>query len=97
VLLAANCYIGGAQHRYDRLDLPIMRQGYDSRGGVVIEDDVWLGAGVMILDGVRVGTGCVVGAGSVVTKELPPFSVAVGVPARIVANRRDRDEEVKTV
>ncbi len=74
-----------------------MRQGYDSRGGVVIEDDVWLGAGVMILDGVRVGTGCVVGAGSVVTKELPPFSVAVGVPARIVANRRDRDEEVKTV
>ncbi|MBN1540999.1 flippase-like domain-containing protein [candidate division KSB1 bacterium] len=94
VLLAANCYIGGAQHRFDRLDVPIMRQGYDSRGGVVIEDDVWLGAGVMVLDGVRIGTGCVVGAGSVVTKNLPPYSVAVGVPARIVGNRRDSSEDI---
>jgi uncharacterized protein (TIRG00374 family) len=93
VLFAANCYVGGAQHRFDRTDIPIMRQGYESKGGVVIEDDVWLGAGVTILDGVRIGTGSVVGAGSVVTKDLPSFSVAVGSPARVVFNRKEPQHE----
>jgi len=88
VLMAANCYIGGAQHRFDRLDVPIMRQGYDSRGGVVIEDDVWLGTDVKILDGVTVGTGCVIGAGSIVTKDIPPYSIAVGAPAKVRASRK---------
>ena len=88
VLLAANCYIGGAQHRFDRLDIPIMRQGYDSKGGVVIEDDVWLGTDVKVLDGVTIGTGSVIGAGSVVTKDIPPYSIAVGVPAKIKGSRR---------
>ena len=88
VLLAANCYIGGAQHQFDRLDVPIMRQGYESRGGVVIEDDVWLGANVIILDGVTVGTGSVIGAGSVVTKDIPPYSIAVGVPAKVKDSRK---------
>jgi uncharacterized protein (TIRG00374 family) len=88
VLLAARCYIGGAQHRFDRTDIPIMRQGYDSKGGVVIEDDVWLGADVKVLDGVTIGTGSVVGAGSVVTKDLPPYAIAVGVPAEIKASRK---------
>ncbi len=88
VLLAANCYIGGAQHKFDRLDIPIMRQGYDSRGGVVIEDDVWLGTDVKILDGVTVGTGSVIGAASVVTKDIPPYSIAVGAPAKIKGTRK---------
>ncbi|RPI03518.1 MAG: TIGR00374 family protein [Calditrichaeota bacterium] len=87
VLLAANCYIGGAQHRFDRLDVPIMRQGYVSRGGVTIEDNVWLGAGVIVLDGVTIGSGSVIGAGSVVTKSVPPNSIAVGVPAKIKGSR----------
>ncbi len=88
VLLAANCYIGGAQHKFDRLDVPIMRQGYDSKGGVVIEDDVWLGAGVMVLDGVTIGTGSVIGAAAVVTKDIPPYSIAVGIPAKVVGSRK---------
>jgi len=87
VLMAANCYIGGAQHKFDRLDVPIMRQGYDSRGGVIIEDDVWLGAGVTILDGVVIGTGSVIGAGSIVTKGIPPYSIALGAPAKVRASR----------
>jgi uncharacterized protein (TIRG00374 family) len=87
VLLAANCYIGGAQHKFDRLDVPIMRQGYESKGGVVIEDDVWLGAGVMVLDGVTIGTGSVIGAAAVVTKDIPPFSIALGIPAKVVGTR----------
>jgi len=89
VLLAANCYIGGAQHKFDRLDIPIMRQGYESKGGVVIEDDVWLGAGVTVLDGVTIGTGCVIGAGAVVTKDIPPYSIALGAPARVKASRKE--------
>ncbi|MBD3374899.1 flippase-like domain-containing protein [candidate division KSB1 bacterium] len=92
VLLAANCYVGGAQHKFDRCDIPIMRQGYDSKGGVVIEDDVWLGAGVTILDGVKIGTGCVIGAGSIVTKDLPPYSIARGIPAKVVADRRELNQ-----
>jgi len=90
VLLAANCYIGGAQHRFDRLDIPIMRQGYDSKGGVTIEDDVWIGAGVTVLDGVHIGTGAVIGAGSVVTKSIPPFAIVRGVPARVTGYRNEK-------
>ncbi len=89
VLLAANCYVGGAQHKFDRLDIPIMRQGYESKGGVTIEDDVWLGAGVTVVDGVRIGTGSVIGAGAVVTKDIPPYSIAMGVPAKVVGNRKE--------
>lgn len=86
-LIAASCCIGGVLHRTDRRDVPIAHQGTLDRGGVVIEDDVWLGAGAIVLDGVTVGRGCVVGAGSVVTKDIPPFSVAYGVPARVVRQR----------
>ncbi len=91
VLLAANCYIGGIKHCFDRTDLPIMRQGYESKGGVVIEDDVWLGAGVMVLDGVTIGSGCVVAAGSIVTKDLPPYSIAMGAPAKVVKSRKQNN------
>lgn len=93
VLLAANCYVGGAQHRFDRLDVPIMRQGYESRGGVVIEDNVWLGTGVIVLDGVTIGSGSVIGAGSVVTKDIPPNSIAVGVPAKVRGVRSQNTDD----
>jgi acetyltransferase-like isoleucine patch superfamily enzyme len=55
-----------------------------SREGIKIEDNCWLGTGVKILDGVTIGRGCVIGAGSVVTKNIPPYSVAVGVPAKVI-------------
>lgn len=88
VLFAANCYIGGAQHNFDRTDIPIMRQGYNNRGGVTIEDDVWLGTDVKILDGVTIGTGCVIGAGALVTKDIPPYSIALGIPAKVTGSRK---------
>jgi acetyltransferase-like isoleucine patch superfamily enzyme len=87
VLIAGNCYIGGGRYIADRIDVPLMDQGLFSKGPVSIGDDVWLGAGAIVLDGVTIGKGCIVGAGSVVTKDLPEYSIAVGVPAKVIKQR----------
>jgi acetyltransferase-like isoleucine patch superfamily enzyme len=87
VLIAANCYIGGARYRSKEIDIPMMAQGVYSRGPIAIEDDVWLGAGVIVQDGVHIGKGCIVGSGAVVTKDLPDYAVAAGVPAKIIKMR----------
>lgn len=87
ILIAGNCYIGGARYITDRRDIPIMDQGVYSRGAVVIEDDVWIGASATVLDGVRIGRGSIVGAASLVTRDVPEYSIAVGVPAKVVGHR----------
>ena len=87
VLIAGNCYIGGGRYISDRLDIPMMEQGLYSKGPVVIGDDVWLGAGAIVLDGVRIGKGCIIGAGAVVTKDLPDYAIAIGVPAKVTKMR----------
>ena len=89
VLIAGNCYIGGGRYRTDRLDIPMMKQGLYTKGPIVIGDDVWLGAGATVLDGVQIGRGCIVGAGAMVTKDLPEYAIATGVPAKIVKYRTD--------
>ena len=68
---------------------PIQGQPTWTRGGIVVEDDAWLGYGVIVLDGVRIGAGAVIGAGSVVTSNIPPDAIAQGVPARVVGSRQD--------
>ncbi len=73
---------------------PIAEQGITARG-IAIEDDVWLGGGAVVLDGVRIGRGAVVGAGAVVTEDLPPYAIAVGVPARVVGSRLDRSRPLE--
>ena len=87
VLVAANCSIGLATHEFADPSTPIALQGLRRKGGVVIEEDVWLSVNVVVLDGVRIGRGSVVGAGSVVTKDVPPYSIAVGIPARVTGSR----------
>ena len=91
VLIAGNCYIGGSRYFTESLDLPIMDQGRYTRGPVSIGEGSWIGAGVIILDGVRIGCGCVVGAGSVVTKDLPDYAVAANVPCRVIRSRTESD------
>jgi acetyltransferase-like isoleucine patch superfamily enzyme len=87
-IFAAHCYlVAGGNHDFTRTDIPIIQQPSLSRGGIRIEANVWLGARVTVLDGVTIGHDSVVGAGAVVTRDLPPFSVAVGVPARVVRRR----------
>ena len=87
VRIAGHCMIVGANHRFDRLDIPIHQQGMSEPKGVVIEDDVWIASNCVLLPGVRIGTGSVVGAGSIVTKDIPPRSIAVGNPAHVIRTR----------
>ena len=86
VAIAPNCMIIGASHRFDALDKPINKQGFDIKG-IEIESDVWIGANCCILDGVTIGAGSVIGAGSIVTKSIPKQSVAVGNPCRVIRKR----------
>jgi acetyltransferase-like isoleucine patch superfamily enzyme len=73
-------------HDFDRTDIPIRAQG-TTRQGITIEDDVWVGSNAIFLDGSRVGRGSVIGAGSVVRGNIPPYSIAVGVPAKVIRSR----------
>lgn len=70
-------------------DISIKRQPLQSKGGIIIDDDAWLGVGVIVLDGVRIGKGAVIGAGSVVVHDVPDGAVARGVPARVCMMRSD--------
>lgn len=75
VMIAGQCYIGGGRYRYDDRDTPIANQALFTKGPVVIEDDVWLGASVTVLDGVRIGKGSVIGSGTVVREDVPEYTV----------------------
>lgn len=80
-LIAQGSYITDADHVFADPDVPLASQGMRVKGPTVIEDNVWIGANVVVTSGVRIGRGSVVGAGSVVTRDIPPHSVAYGVPA----------------
>ena len=89
VLVAANCTFAAVNHEFRSRDKKIIDQRFQAgRGGIVIEDDVWIGANVVLLDGARVRRGCVVGAQSLVMGELEPYSINVGVPAHCVGYRQ---------
>jgi acetyltransferase-like isoleucine patch superfamily enzyme len=87
VLVAAYTYLVGGDHLYDRVDVPVLEQGRTARG-IDVGDNVWLGAHVVVADGVRIGRDAVIGAGAVVTGDIPEFHVAAGVPARVIRDRR---------
>lgn len=87
VMVAPGVSIITAAHGFSRLDIPMMYQDL-TFNKVVIEDDVWLGLRAVIMPGVRVGRGAVVGACAVVTKDVPPYAVVVGVPAKVIKTRK---------
>ena len=84
VLIAANCYITDHDHMWHDIDTPAIRNDCVIAQQVRICDEVWIGEKVVILKGVTIGANSVIGSGSVVTKSIPPFSVAVGNPARVI-------------
>lgn len=75
------------------LDADLRRQRYESAEAITIGDNVWLGGGVIVCPGVTIGNNCVIGAGSVVTRDVPPDSLAVGSPARVVRNLAERTRD----
>ncbi len=85
--IAPGCVIVGSNHNFKNRDLNIKSQGL-SRKGINISNDVWFGANVVVLDGVNIGEGSVIGAGSVVTKSIPPYSIAVGNPCNVIKTRK---------
>jgi acetyltransferase-like isoleucine patch superfamily enzyme len=95
VLIAPQVQILAVDHVIASARVPIMQQGLITRG-IVIEDGVWLGAGVVVTDGVRIGRNADIGAGAVVTRDIPPGVVALGVPARVVKTLADSEPPVDT-
>lgn len=88
VAIAANCTFAPVNHAYQNRDELIMNQGFlPSKGGIVIEDDVWIGANCVILDGARIRKGCVIGACSLVRGELEPYGVYGGHPLQKLKER----------
>ena len=92
VRLAQNVVLSGLNHNYAEIDSPIHEQGVSTKP-IVVEDESWIGANVVIVPGVTVGKHSIVAAGSVVTKNIPPYSVVAGNPARIL---KQYDFETKT-
>lgn len=86
-VLGPYCVIHSANHKFGKVDVPICRQGHVLKP-VFIGEDCWLGAHVTVVPGTIIEKGCVIGAGSVVTKHIPPYSVAVGNPARVIKKRK---------
>lgn len=75
-----------ANHRYATRNIPINQQGYDE-ADIIVGNDVWIGANSIITSGVKIGEGSVIGANSVVTHNIPPYSIAVGIPAKVIKTR----------
>ena len=86
VIIGPRVNLHSENHRYQDLNTPIRLQG-EIRQGITIDDNCWIGAGSVILDGVHIHSGCVVAAASVVTRDVPRNSVAAGVPARVIKQR----------
>ncbi|MBW3491682.1 DapH/DapD/GlmU-related protein [Bacillus sp. FDAARGOS_1420] len=86
VIMGQNVRFHSENHNFDRIDIPIKEQGVTNKG-IAVGNDCWIGSGAVFLDGVEVGEGCVIGANTLVNKNIPAYSVAVGNPVKIVKSR----------
>jgi acetyltransferase-like isoleucine patch superfamily enzyme len=88
VLVAGNCYFSAGAYRVDDISSAVMDQGAYSKGPIIIGDNSWVGTGAIILDGVKVGKGVIIGAGAVVTKDVPDYAIVAGIPAKLIRMRQ---------
>jgi acetyltransferase-like isoleucine patch superfamily enzyme len=91
VMIAPNCVLVAFDHGYQDLETPMIDQRWED-APVIIDDDVWIAANCTITKGLRLGKGCIVGANSVVTRDVEPFAIVGGVPARVIGTRKSRHE-----
>jgi len=96
VIMGQHVSFHSENHNFDRIDLPIRSQGV-SRVGILVEDDCWVGANAVFLDGAHVGRGSVVAAGAVVRGKIPPYSVVAGVPARVLRSRLPNEKPLDSL
>lgn len=96
VMLAQNIVLSGLNHSYEDIHMPISQQPCTT-AEIVIEDEVWIGANAVLTAGVRIGKHSVVAAGSIVTKNIPPYSIAVGNPARIIKQYNQQTQQWEKV
>ncbi len=89
VMIADAVSIRDTDHRFDKIDVPMIVQGITT-SPVIIEDNVWIGHGVVVTKGVKIGEGAIVAAGAVVTKDVPPYAIVGGIPAQIIKFRTRR-------
>lgn len=88
VMIAPNVAILNGTHKFDRVDVPMIMQGEEKELNPIIEDDVWIGRNAAVMPNIRIGRGSIIGAGAVVTKDVEPFSIMGGVPAKLIKKRR---------
>jgi acetyltransferase-like isoleucine patch superfamily enzyme len=84
VMFANNCFVGDADHRFDDPERPVTQQGFVPRGPVKIGSNVWFGVNCVVTGGVEIGDRSVIGANSVVTRDIPPATIAAGAPAKVL-------------
>lgn len=87
VMMGHNVIVFGANHNFDRVDIPMIKQGIRTYKPVIIEDDVWIGSNAIIMAGRIIRKGSIIGAGSVVTRDFPEYSIIAGNPAKIIRSR----------
>lgn len=88
VMIGPEVMLLARSHRFDRTDIPMSQQGEREMRPIEIRDDVWIGARALILPGVKIGEGAIVGAGAVVTKDVPAFAIVGGNPAKVLKWRK---------
>ncbi len=87
VMMGPEVVIYTSSHKHDKTDVPMIEQGIEEQKPVFIGDDVWIGRRAMIMPGVKIGNGVIIGAGAVVTKDVPDYCIVGGVPAKILKKR----------
>lgn len=90
VMIAPHCMLAAGDHNFCQVETPMRFAGGVSKGPIVIEDNVWIGANCTITDGIHIGRDAVIGANSVVTRDVPPYEIVGGVPARSLGNRLEK-------
>lgn len=92
VIISRNCFILGRNHRFDRTDIPLNDQGFWPPKQTIIEDDCWIGMNTLMTPGRHISKGTIVGMGSCLTKDFPPYSIVGGAPAKFIKSRIEECE-----